>query len=163
MLRNLSDEERRITAENTKKFISRAAIGSVIRVASAPSTDSQFANDDAWYSTDPTPCLLDDGVTPKYAHSIILVDKSDTGFTYMHDAYDPLKNVDDVVGRYDKAIPGTRIRPDVICEGVQTVYELKPFCVRNLKKGLKQAANYADVASGGNASGWTIVVDMYVK
>lgn len=81
----------------------------------------------------------------------------------MHDAYDPLKNVDDVVGRYDKAIPGTRIRPDVICEGVQTVYELKPFSVRNLKKGLKQAANYADVASGGNASGWTIVVDMYVK
>lgn len=83
MLRDLSDEERRITAENTKAFISRAAIGAVIRVASAPSTDSQFVNDDAWYSTDTTPCYLDDGRTPKYAHSIILVDKSDTGFTYI--------------------------------------------------------------------------------
>ena len=79
----------------------------------------------------------------------------------LHQSYNPLKNIDNADALINQTIGNTRLRPDVLLG--TTVYELKPFSTRNLRKGLKQAAHYAEVASNGNASGWTLVIDMYVK
>jgi len=59
MLRNLSDSELTLTAEHLKKYVSAAPIGSVLRV----STPAFLHSTDGW------------------GHSVIIVDKSETGFT----------------------------------------------------------------------------------
>lgn len=68
MLVNLSDEQRRITTSNARKLISGAALGSVVRINSIPSSSSGFNSDNASYNG-------------MYGHSFILVAKDSNGFT----------------------------------------------------------------------------------
>lgn len=68
MLRNLNDEQRRVTAENTRKFISQAPLGAVIRTTDAPSWSSAFENDGTAYNG-------------RYGHNMIIVQKDANGFT----------------------------------------------------------------------------------
>lgn len=81
MLRDLSDAQRAITAENTRRFIGDAPLGAVIRIANAPSADSTFDDDHASYSGHDY--YLDSGQL-KCAHSMVLVDKTEQGFTIFH-------------------------------------------------------------------------------
>lgn len=81
MLRGLSDAQRAITADHTHRFIGEAPPGAVIRIANAPSTDSTFDDDHAAYSGHD---YYLDSSQPKYAHSMILVNKTDQGFTVFH-------------------------------------------------------------------------------
>lgn len=76
MLRNLSDDERKISLDNTKNFISQAPLGSSIRIASArKDSDSSFDHDGVGQT-------LSTGKV-KYGHNIIIVAKSANGFTYI--------------------------------------------------------------------------------
>lgn len=67
MLRNLGDGDRTLTAEHLKNFIGQAALGATIRIGGCTSSCSNFNND---------------GLSCKHSgHSLILVAKSDSGFT----------------------------------------------------------------------------------
>lgn len=46
-------------------------------------------------------------------------------------------------------IMGTRLRIDGLNELTNTVFELKPYNIRNARKGVKQILNYNDVLGGG--------------
>jgi hypothetical protein len=46
-------------------------------------------------------------------------------------------------------ISGTRMRVDGINQLTQTIFELKPYNIKNAKKGVKQILNYNN-ALGGN-------------
>ena len=81
----------------------------------------------------------------------------------VHNMYRPFDTVTDASRAINKAIKGTLRRPDAIDYVAKVVYELKPYNLKSLKKGLKQAANYAKIASGGDTSGWIIIIDMYLK
>ena len=81
MLRSLSDAQRTITADHTRQFIQEAPLGAVIRIANAPSWDKTFDDDNATYSGHDY--YLYSG-QPKYAHSMILVNKTEQGFTIFH-------------------------------------------------------------------------------
>ncbi len=77
MLRDLNDDQRSISAEHTKAFISSARLGASIRISNARKDrdPQQFAHDGVGGK-------LSDGST-KNGHNIILVAKSATGFTYI--------------------------------------------------------------------------------
>lgn len=81
----------------------------------------------------------------------------------VHKMYEPIDAAMSVNRTINKAIKGTLLRPDAIDYVAKVVYELKPYNLKSLKKGLKQAANYAKIASGGDTSGWIIIIDMYLK
>lgn len=48
-----------------------------------------------------------------------------------------------------RRIDGTRLRVDGINEITKTIYELKPFNRRNIRKGVKQITNYNELLGGG--------------
>ncbi len=86
MLRSLSDDARRITAENTKKFISQAPLGSAVRIANARRDSDPAAFED---DTN-TPYRLSNGKI-KEGHTLIVVQKNDNGFTYIENNNDPVR------------------------------------------------------------------------
>ena len=73
MLRNLSDNERLVTAANTKKFVESAAIGATIRITNAESSSYAFAGDGTAYT---------DGT---YGHNVILVGRDANGLYCLED------------------------------------------------------------------------------
>lgn len=83
MLRKLNDDERKITEENTKNFITAAPLGSNIRISNArkDSDPKHFDHDGLAYDSGAA-IYLSNG-KKKTGHNIILVAKSSTGFTYI--------------------------------------------------------------------------------
>ncbi len=91
MLRSLSDDARRITADNTRKFISQAPLGAVIRISNARrDTDPTAFGDDAVVTSRNLPVILSNGKS-KEGHTLIVVQKNDSGFTYIENNNDPLR------------------------------------------------------------------------
>ena len=91
MLRNLTDDQRKINFENTKKFITQAPLGASIRISNArqDKDPSAFAHD-GLYHEDGTIIKLYDGKA-KTGHNLIVVAKSDKGFTYIENNRAPSK------------------------------------------------------------------------
>lgn len=89
MIRNLSDDERKITSTNTQKFITQAPLGSVIRIASARrDTDNHhglFDTDSVGHFTDKTTGQTYYLATrkEKEGHNMVIVAKSSSGFTFI--------------------------------------------------------------------------------
>lgn len=46
-------------------------------------------------------------------------------------------------------ITGSRLRVDGLNKTTKTVFELKPYNIRNARKGVKQILNYKDTLGGG--------------
>ena len=69
MLRNLSDNDRRLTADNLKKYVSAAELGSSLRITGCTSSCSQWGND---------------GLSCGHSgHSLIIIDKDSNGLTVL--------------------------------------------------------------------------------
>lgn len=68
LIRNLSDEERKLTGDNLKKFIEQAELGCTLRICSCPSDCPNFSKD---------------GCSKHEKHSLIVVAKDNDGMVVM--------------------------------------------------------------------------------
>lgn len=153
-----------------------SVVGDIVEIAANPANPIAWASLAADAVSLAVPCVTGGGTivrvvangdnimdVTKYVDDIIDASKtikstSEHGME-LHHLYDPIKDLAQGLDkRFNKALEGTRLRPDAIDNAHKVIYELKPYNRRALKKAIKQTAGYAK-AYGQKC---TVVIDMYL-
>lgn len=76
-----------------------------------------------------------------------------------HRAYSAARESEGYV--VNKAIPGTRLRPDALHVENRVIRELKPNNARAISRGVQQAQRYVEAAQAHYGGSWTFIIDTY--